>query len=137
MVFSLGHVLSSEESASPKGKIKGTIADKNSNRPLEYATIALYNADDNTLNSIIENDQILFKYCDSSGCVSRTSNPNGSIMNIAGICNEDRNVFGMMPHPERASDVELFNLDGSKLFESIFNFSHLLIRGLIKGLKMD
>lgn len=80
-----------------------------------------YYADDNTLNGIIENDQILFKYCDSSGCVSRTSNPNGSIMNIAGICNEDRNVFGMMPHPERASDVELFNLDGSKLFESIFH----------------
>ena len=48
------------------------------------------------------NNQILFKYCNEKGQVTRSSNPNGSIKNIAGVCNKDRNVFGMMPHPERA-----------------------------------
>ena len=83
-----------------------------------------YYADSETINSILENDQILFKYCDENGKVSESVNPNGSILNIAGICNLDRNVFGMMPHPERAADSELKNQDGKILFESILN-SHL------------
>ena len=78
-----------------------------------------YFADESTLQSIIKNDQILFKYCDESGDITKDSNPNGSILNIAGICNVDRNVFGMMPHPERAADRELCNQDGRVLFESI------------------
>ena len=83
-----------------------------------------YYADSETINSILENDQILFKYCDENGKTSESANPNGSILNIAGICNLDRNVFGMMPHPERAADSELKNQDGKILFESILN-SHL------------
>ena len=80
-----------------------------------------YFADESTLQSIIANDQILFKYCDEKGDVTKDSNPNGSVLNIAGICNKERNIFGMMPHPERAADRELCNQDGRLLFESILN----------------
>ena len=78
-------------------------------------------ADENTLNKLIENDQILFKYSDEKGNITKEANPNGSILNIAGICNNNRNVFGMMPHPERAADTELNNTDGKILFDSILN----------------
>ena len=81
-----------------------------------------YYADEKTLNSVVENDQILFKYCDQNGNINSLGNPNGSSLNIAGICNKDRNVFGMMPHPERASDKELGNQDGKILFDSILKF---------------
>jgi phosphoribosylformylglycinamidine synthase len=78
-------------------------------------------ASDETLKQLNENDQILFRYCDEQGKVTEESNPNGSLHNIAGICNAGRNVFGMMPHPERASDEELDNTDGRILFEAILN----------------
>jgi len=82
-----------------------------------------YFANDETLKNMANNDQIIFKYCDEKGNISSASNPNGSVNNIAGICNIDRNVFGMMPHPERASDVELNNISGIKLFENILSKS--------------
>ena len=82
-----------------------------------------FHADEKTLNQIVKNDQILFKYCDEKGIVTKEANPNGSLLNIAGICNKNRNVFGMMPHPERASDTELNNTDGKILFKSILNYS--------------
>ena len=78
-----------------------------------------YFAKEKTLRSLVENDQILFKYSDENGNINNKANPNGSLMNIAGICNKERNVFGMMPHPERASDSELNNEDGKILFNSI------------------
>ena len=78
-----------------------------------------YYADASTLSELNKNDQIMFKYCDSKGKVTDASNPNGSLENIAGICNVGRNVFGMMPHPERSSDIELSNTDGLQIFESI------------------
>ena len=80
-----------------------------------------YFASESTLQTLVENDQILFKYCDSKGNITDDSNPNGSLMSIAGICNKDRNVFGMMPHPERAADQELRNQDGKTLFEGILS----------------
>ncbi len=80
-----------------------------------------YFADKKGIEDIENNDQILFKYCNEKGEVTTNSNPNGSIKNIAGVCNKDRNVFGMMPHPERASDIELKSLNGRKLFESILS----------------
>jgi phosphoribosylformylglycinamidine synthase len=80
-----------------------------------------YFADESTLQSLIQNDQIIFKYCDENGNFTAAANPNGSLLNIAGICNADRNVFGMMPHPERAADSELSNQDGKILFESILS----------------
>jgi len=78
-----------------------------------------YLADDKTIAALNANDQILFRYCDAEGNVSDESNPNGSIEGIAGVCNEAKNVFGMMPHPERAADKELSNQDGKALFESV------------------
>ena len=78
-------------------------------------------ANENTLNKLVENDQILFKYSDENGNITKESNPNGSVLNIAGICNKKGNVFGMMPHPERAADAELNNTDGKILFNSILN----------------
>ena len=80
-----------------------------------------YFADEKTLKLLVNNDQILFKYCDKDGSITEDANPNGSLMNIAGVCNKERNVFGMMPHPERASDGALNNQDGRLLFESILN----------------
>ncbi|MBX9852861.1 MAG: phosphoribosylformylglycinamidine synthase subunit PurQ [Cytophagaceae bacterium] len=78
-----------------------------------------YFADAKTLKELKSNDQILFRYCDENGSVSDSANPNGSLENIAGICNKNKNVFGMMPHPERASDPDLGNTDGKALFDSI------------------
>lgn len=78
-----------------------------------------YYADKETLRKMRLNGQILFRYCDENGKISDETNPNGSVDNIAGVCNEKKNVLGMMPHPERASDVELGNTDGRVFFESI------------------
>lgn len=80
-----------------------------------------YFADADTIKALNENDQVLFRYCDENGAVTAEANPNGSIQNIAGVCNAGRNVFGMMPHPERAADTELSNTDGLVLFESILS----------------
>ncbi len=79
-------------------------------------------ADADTLKMLNDNDQVLFRYCDASGYITSSSNPNGSLENIAGICNAGRNVFGMMPHPERASDSLVANEDGIAIFESILSF---------------
>jgi phosphoribosylformylglycinamidine synthase I len=78
-------------------------------------------ADEKTLKSITDNHQILFRYCDENGHVTETSNPNGALENIAGICNAEKNVFGMMPHPERAADEALGNTDGKLIFESLLS----------------
>jgi phosphoribosylformylglycinamidine synthase len=79
--------------------------------------------DDATLKMLADNDQVLFRYCDEQGNITPEANPNGSLQNIAGICNEKRNVFGMMPHPERAVDAELYNTDGRVLFESLLGLA--------------
>jgi phosphoribosylformylglycinamidine synthase len=76
-----------------------------------------YYADEATLTHLENNNQILFRYCDEAGKIGGTANPNGSTMDIAGICNDKRNVFGMMPHPERATSHALNNIDGKKVFE--------------------
>lgn len=78
-----------------------------------------YFADSKTIQTLKENDQILFYYCDANSNVTASANPNGSMENIAGICNAERNVFGMMPHPERAADVALSNTDGLEILQSI------------------
>ena len=66
---------------------------------------------------------MLFRYCDAAGNITPESNPNGAARNIAGICNEQRNVFGMMPHPERASESVLGNTDGLIMFESLLKMA--------------
>jgi phosphoribosylformylglycinamidine synthase subunit PurQ / glutaminase len=77
--------------------------------------------DAETLKSLNDNNQILLRYCDENGKVDMPSNPNGALDNIAGICNKQRTVYGMMPHPERASEGILGNTDGRLIFESILN----------------
>lgn len=71
------------------------------------------------LKSLQDNDQVLFRYCDEKGRITDEANPNGSIDNIAGVCNVGKNVFGLMPHPERAADEMLANLDGKKLLAQL------------------
>jgi phosphoribosylformylglycinamidine synthase len=78
-----------------------------------------YFADEETLKELVDNDQIVFKYSSSKGEIEEQFNPNGSIMNIAGIVNRKGNVFGMMPHPERCCDPVLGKTDGSLIFNSI------------------
>lgn len=78
-----------------------------------------YYADQQTLDSLESNDQILFKYCGESGELQDNWNINGSSRNIAGICDKNRRVFGMMPHPERAAEDILGNTDGLYLFQSL------------------
>lgn len=76
-----------------------------------------FHADEATLNELEANGQVIFRYCDERGNIDAAHNPNGAIRNIAGISNKKRNVFGMMPHPERATSQALSNLDGKLVFE--------------------
>jgi len=79
-------------------------------------------APEDMLKKIQDNDQIIFNYCADDGSIDDVSNPNGSLLNIAGITNAGKNVFGMMPHPERAADHLLANEDGKAIFESLLKF---------------
>jgi phosphoribosylformylglycinamidine synthase I len=76
-------------------------------------------ADSQTLRELNANEQVILRYADKDGRIVAEANPNGSIENIAGICNRERNVFGLMPHPDRASDARLGSADGAKIFLSI------------------
>jgi phosphoribosylformylglycinamidine synthase len=79
-----------------------------------------YYANEETINNLVKNNQIIYTYCDKNGAATATSNPNGATQNIAGICNESRNVFGMMPHPERVCNSSLGNIDGKIVFKELF-----------------
>jgi phosphoribosylformylglycinamidine synthase len=74
-------------------------------------------ANDSVLDEIESNKQVLFRYCDEKGNIDTAYNPNGAVRNIAGIRNREGNVFGMMPHPERATSAALNNIDGKTVFE--------------------
>ncbi len=78
-----------------------------------------YYADESTLQSLQAQRQILWQYSDGRGQLSESANPNGSLLNIAGICNERRNVAGLMPHPDRASETLLGSDDGKYIFQSM------------------
>ncbi len=78
-----------------------------------------YFAEETTLDELERNRQVIFRYCDAEGRITREANPNGSARNIAGICNRQRNVLGLMPHPERCSEALLGNADGLGIFKSI------------------
>jgi phosphoribosylformylglycinamidine synthase len=75
-----------------------------------------YHGDEKLLDELEANQQIIYRYCDASGNLSDSANPNGAARHIAGICNKERNVFGMMPHPERATSPSLGNRDGLEVF---------------------
>lgn len=85
-----------------------------------------YYADEETLSDLERDNRVLFRYVDAQGQATPEANPNGSISNIAGICNEGRNVLGMMPHPERAADPAMGSTDGRLIFQSMIS---TLVRG--------
>jgi phosphoribosylformylglycinamidine synthase len=76
-------------------------------------------ADPQTLRELNGNEQVVLRYADKQGRIVPEANPNGSVQNIAGICNRERNVFGLMPHPDRASAAHLGSADGAKIFLSM------------------
>src|SRR5688500_16235467 len=85
-----------------------------------------YYADEQTLNELEANGQVIFRYCDENGKINEAANPNGAIKNIAGICNANRNVFGMMPHPERACSDVLGNSDGRQIIKDLLMAGQLV-----------
>ncbi len=80
-------------------------------------------ANEKTLEELEMHRQIIYRYCDEKGNINEAANPNGAVQNIAGICNKQRNVFGMMPHPERACSIELGNVDGKNVFNQLFGIN--------------
>jgi phosphoribosylformylglycinamidine synthase len=80
-----------------------------------------YYADHSTLTELVDEDRILFRYATADGLIVPEANPNGSLFNIAGICNKERNVFGMMPHPERACEPAVGSSDGITLLRSLMD----------------
>ncbi len=80
-----------------------------------------YYADEETLGEMAANGQVVLRYCDTNGIVTDAANPNGSLQNIAGIVNKQGNVFGLMPHPERAIETVLGSLDGQMIFKSMIS----------------
>ena len=85
-----------------------------------------YYADEKLLDELESNGQVLFKYCDENGLITPDANPNGAARNIAGICNAERNVIGMMPHPERAASEALGNIDGREILRTLLMSEQLV-----------
>jgi phosphoribosylformylglycinamidine synthase len=85
-----------------------------------------WRAEAESWRDVTTHDQVVFRYCDSSGTRATGANPNGSLDDVAGVCNRERNVVGLMPHPERASEALLGNADGARLFRS---FANVLLLG--------
>jgi len=96
------------------GCTKGTLL----RLPVAHGEGCFY-ADAATLRELNANRQVILRYTDAQGCIVPEANPNGSIENIAGICNAERNVFGLMPHPDRAADARLGSADGATIFRSM------------------
>ncbi len=101
-------------------------ADRSYKIPIAHAD-GRYYCDEATRADMVKHDQILFRYCDAKGMISDDSNPNGSVDHIAGVANRSMNVFGMMPHPERAADRALLNVDGLAIFRSILDSKSVMI----------
>ena len=92
------------------------------NRPLKVPIAhgeGRFQADEATIQSIMDNDQVIYRYCDENGNINPEANPNGTLHNIAGICNKERNVFGMMPHPENMIEPIHGKVDCRPLFEGL------------------
>lgn len=99
--------------------LKGLGSDKPLKIPIAHGE-GRYYADPEVLDALEHNGQVIYRYCDEAGNITATANPNGALRNIAGICNAGRNVFGMMPHPERACSPALGNTDGQVILKSLF-----------------
>ena len=99
--------------------LKGLGSDKPLKIPIAHGE-GRYYADPEVLDALEHNGQVIYRYCDESGNITAAANPNGAQRNIAGICNAGRNVFGMMPHPERACSPALGNTDGQVILKKLF-----------------
>lgn len=104
--------------AGEKNLIGKSVEDKALKIPIAHGE-GRYYADETTLSQLESNNQIVFQYCSEDGAVDRKFNPNGAMNDIAGICNEGRNVYGMMPHPERACSDVLGNTDGRAILKAL------------------
>jgi phosphoribosylformylglycinamidine synthase subunit PurQ / glutaminase len=106
--------------------LKGTDSDQVLKVPVAHGE-GRYFAEEKILDELEANGQVIYRYCDENGVVTNEVNPNGIVnpngatRNIAGICNKERTIFGMMPHPERACSTSLGNIDGRVIFETLFN----------------
>lgn len=98
--------------------LKGSGSDEALKIPIAHGE-GRYFADEATLDQLEANNQVIYRYCAADGSIDATANPNGALRNIAGIRNAAGNVFGMMPHPERATSEALGNLDGRTVFASL------------------
>ncbi|MBC6492985.1 phosphoribosylformylglycinamidine synthase subunit PurQ [Flavihumibacter stibioxidans] len=98
--------------------LKGIGSDKALKIPIAHGE-GRYFADEATLDQLEANGQVIYRYCDENGNITAAANPNGASRNIAGIRNAAGNVFGMMPHPERACTSELGNIDGRIILEAL------------------
>lgn len=98
--------------------LKGVGSDKALKIPIAHGE-GRYFADDATLNQLEQNNQVIYRYCNEAGELTADANPNGALRNIAGIRNAAGNVFGMMPHPERACSTALGNMDGRVILETL------------------
>ncbi len=98
--------------------MKGVGSDKPLKIPVAHGE-GRYYAEARILDDLESNDQVIYRYCDEKGQITEAANPNGATRNIAGICNKNRNVFGMMPHPERACTIALGNTDGRAIIKSL------------------
>lgn len=98
--------------------IKGLGSDKALKIPIAHGE-GRYYADEKTLDALESNGQVIYKYCDENGIITPNANPNGATRNIAGIRNANANVFGMMPHPERATSEALGNIDGKIILNAL------------------
>ena len=98
--------------------IKGVGSDTALKIPVAHGE-GRYFAEESVLNELEANQQVIYRYCNEQGGITAAANPNGAARNIAGICNAERNVFGMMPHPERACSEALGNTDGRIVFNSL------------------
>jgi phosphoribosylformylglycinamidine synthase subunit PurQ / glutaminase len=98
--------------------IKGVGSDRPLKIPVAHGE-GRYFADNQVLDQLEASGQVIYRYCDETGAITPEANPNGALRNIAGICNRQRNVFGMMPHPERASSEALGNTDGRTVIRSL------------------
>lgn len=105
------------KSENSDNRIGANVGDKVLKIPVAHGE-GRYYADAATMEQLKNNNQIVFKYCDEKGDIHLDANPNGAVSNIAGICNASKNVFGMMPHPERATADTLNNIDGRWILEA-------------------
>ena len=105
------------KAANHESMVNAAVGDNALCIPIAHAE-GRYYADAETIQTLEDNKQVLFRYCDANGVITDASNPNGSVNNIAGVCNAGRNVYGMMPHRKRAAEGALGNTDGYRLFAS-------------------